>query len=746
MPELTVCISAHNVGESIGEAVAHILRQDGVDFELIVVDDGSQDCTADTVSSFDDSRVKLIGNKENKGVAYCSNLAIEQSTAPFIIFLTTGDILLPGVFKRMVDILKSSPDVGEVCGYHFYVDEDGRITRDDFRKWRKFLFANIVSNGDYKKDLLVNAAFIGPVRTYKRELFDVVGHFNVNQCRDPVFEMDLRIADKYELRVLPEFLSCTRKQNKSGINLRFRAVQLWSQRMITCCSILKSDSHHFLSERKYNLIKFMTQSLLTSLGFVQFLKRNIPGLCLWKIRKFLRAKVLTPSLKYSYKTLIKYLSWWPIDLFTLHIRNQMDQKKRIAYFLWRFPTLSQTFVQREVKALRQFGCAVEVFSDASGNLDLLDENAKTLIKSCHYLEGTDNKLLKGYERKFFLKNPLLFLNLFLYVLSRKYAKSKSFREDIRIFSKAVHLAAFLREKNINHIHSPWADQFAFIALIASRLLGVPFTVQARASADLYRNRHSYALREKFENAEYIITNTRFNESFLKSFLNTRDWRKIFVIYNGINFEQFIPKQKKENLLKETSLLTVATLGETKGLVYLLKSCKALKERGFLFNCEIIGGTHEPLYTNYYLELKKLHRELGLEKRVSFLGAQPFDKVLEKYKNTDIFILPCVIAEDGSRDVTPNALIEAMAMRIPVISTNITGIPEIVEDGISGILVPPNDEYALTQAIIKLINNDKLRRDLGENARKKVEERFDINKNIIKYLDLFQGTDGKQVYR
>ena len=203
---------------------------------------------------------------------------------------------------------------------------------------------------------------------------------------------------------------------------------------------------------------------------------------------------------------------------------------------------------------------------------------------------------------------------------------------------------------------------------------------------------------------------------------------------------------EENLSKETRLLSVATLGETKGLVYLLKSCKALKERGFLFNCEIIGGTHEPLYTNYYLELKKLHRELRLEKLVSFLGAQPFDSVLERYRNADIFILPCVVAEDGSRDITPNALIEAMAMKIPVISTNITAIPEIVEDGISGILVPPNDEYSLAEAIIKLITNDKLRADLGENARKKVEERFGINKNILEYIDLFRGMDGKEVYR
>ena len=118
--------------------------------------------------------------------------------------------------------------------------------------------------------------------------------------------------------------------------------------------------------------------------------------------------------------------------------------------------------------------------------------------------------------------------------------------------------------------------------------------------------------------------------------------------------------------------------------------------------------------NYYVELKKLHRRLQLEDCVFFPGTQRFEQVLEKYREADIFILPSVIAEDGSRDITPNVLIEAMAMKIPVISTTVTGIPEIVENEVSGILVPPNDENALAEAIIKLIHDSNLRNELGEN--------------------------------
>lgn len=186
----------------------------------------------------------------------------------------------------------------------------------------------------------------------------------------------------------------------------------------------------------------------------------------------------------------------------------------------------------------------------------------------------------------------------------------------------------------------------------------------------------------------------------------------------------------------TRLLCVARLIEQKGLVYLLKACRILLDKGYELTCEIIGAPEEPLYTNYFIALKKLHRQLALEERVIFTGVLPLEKVLAKYQTTDIFVLPCVIAADGSRDITPNALIEAMAMKLPVLSTTVTGLPEIVEDGVSGILIAPHDEQALADALITLIQDPALRKRLGESARKRVEEKFDINKNVKHYLELF----------
>ena len=112
-------------------------------------------------------------------------------------------------------------------------------------------------------------------------------------------------------------------------------------------------------------------------------------------------------------------------------------------------------------------------------------------------------------------------------------------------------------------------------------------------------------------------------------------------------------------------------------------------------------------------------------------------MLGYFRDSDIFVLPCIVAEDGSRDITPNALIEAMAMKLPVISTEITGIPEIVDNEVNGILIPPNDIKALTASIERLINQPELRKKFAEKAREKVEQRFDINKNINSYVNLFK---------
>jgi colanic acid/amylovoran biosynthesis glycosyltransferase len=184
------------------------------------------------------------------------------------------------------------------------------------------------------------------------------------------------------------------------------------------------------------------------------------------------------------------------------------------------------------------------------------------------------------------------------------------------------------------------------------------------------------------------------------------------------------------------VLAVARLIEPKGLVYLLEACALLRERGLRFVCEIVGGPELPLYVNDYLEIRSTHARLGLDGCVELVGALPFAEVRKRYERADVFAIPFVKGRDGSNDIIPNAVLEAMACGLPVVTTNITALPELVTDGESGFLVPPRDTEALAARIAELIESPYLRARMGSYGRRRAEERFDIERNVMAYVELF----------
>ena len=739
MTEVAVCMRAYNTGKYIKEAIESVLKQEGIKFELIVVDDGSNDNTADIANSFEDPRIKVIKNINKMGNSYCHNLMIEQSKSPFIVHVDSDHVLLPRAIRKLMDKIKSSNKIGQVHCYNFVVNEEGGVTRNSFHKKMEYLRNTLKPDMDYRKELLSNGLVINGLQIYRKEVFDTVGKFDEKITFDGNYDFCLRILDKFEIALLPEFLYFSRKYKRKLIKAnRIKKLIKWFKKLFIYRRLLKSDKVSYLKQKKYKVNRFMIHDLYDALELQEMAKRTIriPK----NIFKYFNRYIINPIFNTTYCSMSTHFSWWSIDLFTSKKENKQLKDKRIAYYIWQYPVSSQTFIQREVSALINSGLYVQVISEIKAEDEFLEEFRSSLLKHTHYLDLTDeNKLLK-YKIYFFFKNPLLYMNLFLYIVFHRYHVHKTLNFDKNVFSKAIYLAGVSMNNNINHIHSPWADICAFISLIASKLLGVSYSVQARAH-DIHRKKYLYGLSEKFDNADFIITNTQYNASYISSIVNHRNGKRINKIYNGLNLDRFKPEQSNRNVSNRINILSVARLIEPKGIVYLLKACKILKEDGYEFKCEIIGGP-EDLYMNYYLTLKKLHRQLGLEDDVFFLDTQPFNKVLHAYKNADIFVLPCVTAEDGTQDITPNSLIEAMAMKLPVISTNQTGIPEIVDDGVNGILVSPNDEYALTEAVIKLIEDRNLRKKLGENAREKVNERFDIDKNVLQYIKLFNGLNKK----
>ncbi len=404
----------------------------------------------------------------------------------------------------------------------------------------------------------------------------------------------------------------------------------------------------------------------------------------------------------------------------------------VAYYLWQFPCHSQTFIAREIAALRRAGVPVEVIADVpeDGSAAPDAEGA-----SCYLMSALHPRPPARHAARFGA-HPFRYLNLLAYVVFHRHSRYKSWQEDLHVFTMALHLASALDERAAGRLHAPWADRCAFVALVAARMLRIPYSVQARAH-ELYREDSRDALGEKFESASFIVTNAECNRREIERWLRPGARAKIRVIYEGVPIADFAPPRRGGSSAP-ARIVSVARLVEQKGLVHLLRVCARLRENGLLFHCEIVGGSDEPGEMNYYVALRKMHRRLDLGGCVSLLGRRTTPQVLDALRRADLFVLPCVFAPGGAQDVTPNSILEAMAMGLPVVSSRLAGIPELVEDGVTGLLTEPGDEDALYAAVTRLIGDPGLRDRLGAAGRRRAEERFDIGRNIATYVELFRG--------
>lgn len=405
-------------------------------------------------------------------------------------------------------------------------------------------------------------------------------------------------------------------------------------------------------------------------------------------------------------------------------QGRQGEKPRLVYIIGTYPQLTTTFIDREVDGLRRRDVHVQLVSirRPSSRLSL---NQQALQNGVVYLLPVRvHSLLQGHFG-FALRRPATYFRTLIYLLSRPHGDLKSRVKTFLHFATGVYAAHVLRGARWDHIHAHFADRSATVAIVASRLLDLPYSFTAHAN-DIYV--HPVLLPEKLSEARFVATCTAYNRDHLRRLLPAELADKVKCIYHGLDLRKY--KTAGVAHRGKPLLLAVGQLKEKKGFSYLLEACKILKGRGYDFECQIVGDGH------LRAPLQEQIRRLSLEGTARICGALPHQEVVRKYRRATILVLPSVLGADGDRDGIPNVILEAMAMQLPVVSTIHSGIPEVIHDGVNGLLVPPGDFSALAGAIARLLDDADLRVSLGKRGRIAVTEKFNIEHNVGQLLAEF----------
>jgi glycosyltransferase involved in cell wall biosynthesis len=284
--------------------------------------------------------------------------------------------------------------------------------------------------------------------------------------------------------------------------------------------------------------------------------------------------------------------------------------------------------------------------------------------------------------------------------------------------QAILVAEAALRQGIVHLHAHFATTATTVARIAARLAGITYSFTAHAKDIFHESVVEEDLRRKLRDAGTVVTVSEYNAAHLRRTFDG-DAARVQRIYNGLDLAQFpfeAPAQR------QPLLVGVGRLVEKKGFEDLIDACAVLARRGRPFRCEIIGDG--ALMPRLDAQVRRLH----LSDHVSLLGARARDEVIARTRAAAVALSPCVVAADGNRDGLPTVLLEAMALGTPCVSTDVTGIPEVVRHGESGLIVPQHDPQALAVAAERLLDDAALRVRLASRARCLIETDFDIHRN------------------
>lgn len=415
------------------------------------------------------------------------------------------------------------------------------------------------------------------------------------------------------------------------------------------------------------------------------------------------------------------------DRRTLDERRPAAAQAPVGYVLKMFPRFSETFILNEVLELERQGLDMRIFSLKAPDDGVVHADVARVRAPVTYVPESPARAARAFlsaHREVFRWNRARYLRGFSFALWRALKKRRP--AAFKRFLQAGFLAPMLRREGIRHVHAHFATSATAVALHLHDLAGVSYSFTAHAK-DIYRNSvESDSLERKLRSARFAVTVSDYNLRHLSGFDGSD---RVVRIYNGLEIDRYAPNGVGRE--GPPLVLAVGRLVEKKGFADLIRACSVLREEGQAFRCRIVGKGE------LRGELRGLIAELGLEDRVELAGPIPREQLLPLYRRASVVVAPCVIGADGNRDGLPTVVTEAMALGVPVVATDVTGIPELVEDGRTGLLVPQRQPEELAAAIRRVLADPGWAEDLARGGRARVERDFDLRVNVSRLRRLLE---------
>jgi glycosyltransferase involved in cell wall biosynthesis len=418
----------------------------------------------------------------------------------------------------------------------------------------------------------------------------------------------------------------------------------------------------------------------------------------------------------------------------------MHEPGTVAYVLKGWPRMSELFIASEIHRVEQAGVPLRLYvirpPDETERHPVVDR----IRAQPEYLPPTTNLSSAPFAR-WAVENVPRFARPLARVAARRplglaRAAAAAFAQSLRarkhrwswprkVYAKELLLAVALADRllhagDVRHLHAHFAHGATTVTWLASIVVGVPFSFTGHAK-DIYAEALNPAglLRRKLTAARFAVTCTEANREHL---LRIAPEATVHRVHHGLNadFQRLLAERRDPAPHNgELNLLSVGRLVEKKGFDVLVDAHALIAARGVHAETTVAGDEDGG---GYAADLRRRIARLGVDVRL--VGTMSQAALLDAYTRASVFCLPCRVLADGDRDGIPNVLVEAMAAGVPVVTTGISGIPELIEDGVNGLLVPPDDPGALADAVLRVHEDTALRDRLAAAARATVRERFD----------------------